>query len=607
MRLKIVKSKSSESFSIIEDYINPTTKKRTTTTIESLGNLNSWMKKLDTSSRDVVIAHLQNLIRQKSEAVKAESADVLLTLSQTREIPQGRKVCFNVGYLFIQSILYQLGLESICKEIEEKHQFKYSLSDILANEVTSRIICPCSKRSTAANRARFLEDPSYDLQHVYRALPILAEEHDEIEKKLYKNTERLIEYDTDVLYYDCTNFYFEIEEEDDFRKYGKSKENRPNPIVQYGLFLDQNSIPLCDIAFTGSENEQLSMRKLEKTLIEKFGKKRLIVCADAGLNGWDNKMLNNNEFRAYIVVKPIKMMKKSLRDWALDPDGWYLVEQPNVRYNLNELGETTIVNGEKRKTSDLIFYKDRWTKETKKDKETKEPKTLEEHLIVSFNTGFKKYKKHIRDKKLERAAKLLKNPGKIAKSKNQRDPRYYIQACATTENGEVADEVWYELNEERIREEEAMDGFYAVTTNLEDNDIAEVLKVNKGRWEIEECFEVMKSELKTRPVYVRREEAIKGHLLICFIALKVYRILEKMLGCEYTINETIRTLRDMQVTHVQSKYYVPSFERTELVDKLQDLFGFKLTTEVISEQKINLFLRKSKQEIVRKNKSKIKG
>lgn len=607
MRLKSVKSKSSESFSIIEDYINPTTKKRTTTTVESLGNLSSWMEKLNTTSRDEVIEHLHNLIKEKSKAIKEESGDVLLTLSQSKEIPAGKKVCFNVGYLFVQSILYQLGLESICKEIEEKHQFKYSLADILAAEVASRIIHPCSKRATASNQARFLEDPSYELQHVYRALPVLAEEHDEIEKALYENTKRLIEYDTDVVYYDCTNFYFETEEEDDFRKYGKSKENRPNPIVQYGLFLDQNSIPLCDIAFVGSENEQKSMRKLEAVLIDKFGKKRLIVCADAGLNGWENKILNNTLNRAFIVVKPIKTMKKSIKDWALDPDGWYLTEQPNVRYNISELKETTMVNGQPKNTSDLIFYKDRWTKESRKDKETGETKTLNEHLIVSFSTRFQKYQRHVRNRKLERAAEMLKKPGKIAKSKNQRDPRYYIRQSATTESGEAAEQMWYELDQEKIREDEAVDGFYAVTTNLEDKNIAEILKINKGRWEIEECFEVMKSDLRSRPMYVQREEAIKGHLLICFIALKVYRILEKMLGGQYTINEIIQTLRDMKVTHVQSKYYVPSFERTELVDRLQELFGFKLTTEVISEQKINLFLRDSKREFVRKRETKKKG
>lgn len=607
MRLKSVKSKSSESFSIIEDYINPTTKKRTTTTVESLGNLDSWMKKLNTRSRDDVIAHLQALIKEKSKAAKGDSADVLLTLSQSKEIPLGRKVCFNVGYLYIQSILYQLGLETICKKIEEKHQFKYSLTDILANEVASRIICPGSKRATTFNSARFLEEPSYELQHVYRALPVLAQEHDEIEKALYENTQRLIEYNTDVVYYDCTNFYFEIEEEDNFRRYGKSKENRPNPIVQYGLFLDQNSIPLCDIPFVGSENEQKSMRKLESTLIDTFGKNRLIVCADAGLNGWENKILNDSQYRAYIVVKPIKSMKKALKEWTVDSDGWYLTEQPGVRYNINELQETTLVNGKMKKTSDLIFYKDRWIKETRKDKETGESRTLNEHLIVSFSPRYQKYQKHIRTKKLERAAQLLKNPGKIKKTANQRDPRYYICQSATTETGEAAQEMWYELDQKKIMEEEAVDGFYAVTTNLEDGDIAEILKINKGRWEIEECFEVMKSELRTRPIYVQREEAIKGHLLICFIALKVYRILEKMLGGQDTVNDIIQTLRDMKVTHVQSKYYVPSFERTELVDRLQELFGFRLTTEVISEQKINLFLRNSKREFVRKRKSKKKG
>lgn len=263
-----------------------------------------------------------------------------------------------------------------------------------------------------------------------------------IESRLYNNSKSIHARNTSILYYDCTNFYFELEEEKEICKYGKSKENRPNPIVQYGLFIDADGLPIADYIFDGNKNEQYSLMELEKQVEADFGLSKFVVCADAGLNGWENKTYNDKKRNgAYIVTQPIKKLKKSLKEWALDPNGWKILNH-NETYNISELSDTIEVNGKAYKTSDITFYKDRWRKETKHSNLTNKKEVLEEHLIVSFNTKYKKYQKKIRDKKIERAQKMVKNPSNI-KTNNQRDPRYYLKELSTTKNREVAEEKYY--------------------------------------------------------------------------------------------------------------------------------------------------------------------
>lgn len=604
MRLKSSKSKGSESFSIIGDFVDPVSKKRSTYVVEALGNLSFWMEKLNTDSRDVVVAHLKQLIKERNAKTKEELGDITLSLSQTKEIPAGQERCFNIGYSFLMNILYSLGLKTICSEISSRYQFKYNLEKILCHEVCSRIISPGSKKADFENKAHLFNSPDFDLQHLYRSLPVLAKERYTIESSLYSALSKSFGVNKKVLFFDCTNFYFEIEEEDTdgLRKYGKSKEHRPNPIVQYGLFMDGSGIPLCDICFEGNKNEQESLRSLEKIIDSDFGGGQFIVCADAGLNGWANKIYNDKkDNRAYIVTQPVRKLNKTLKEWAVDPQGWHLPECPGVQFDIRNLkgSETVNINGTAIPTDKLVFYKDRWTKTKKKDPETGNSYELEEHLIVSFSTKYQKYQKRIRDAKIERAESLLKNPGRIT-TKDERNPRYFIKQITVTENGEVADDTEYSIDEEKVAELEKYDGFYAVCTDLEDKCIDEILKINRNRWESEESFEIMKSNLKTRPMYVTREEAIKGHLLICFMALQVYRILEHLLESRYTIEPTINTLRKLNVTYLGGTTYVPAFKKTPLVEDLQNLFGYSISYEALTEKYLKQILRKSKPSKVRK-------
>lgn len=593
-RLKITKTKNSESFYIIDDFTDPNTKKRSSYVVERLGNLNSLLNKYNTDSREIVIQHLKEYVDTLKMKDKEEKQLISINLSPSKLIPMNDERSYNIGYLYIINILNSLGLKSICDSIGERYKYQFDLFSILNDLVSTRIIYPGSKRSSYQDAHHFLDTPSYQLEDVYRSLPILNKERYFIESELYQNSSKLFERNTSILYYDCTNFYFEVEEEDDFRKYGKSKENRPNPIVQYGIFMDGSGIPLADITFDGNKNEQFSLRQLENKIENDFNFSRFIVCADAGLNGWENKVYNDKKQNgAYIVTQPIKKMKRFLREWTLDPEGWHIIGSTQT-FNIKNLTNTTMVNGKEFQTKDLIFYKERWATVTKNSQVAGKKYTLEEHLIVSYSTKFKDYQKKIRDKKIERAEKLLNNPGKLGTT-NPRDPRYYISKIAVTENGEIADGISYSINTDKIREDEKYDGFYAVTTDLTDNDLSLIIKANKQRWEIEESFEIMKTEFRTRPIYVSTKESITGHLLTCFIALLIYRILEKeFLKEKYTCNEIITTLRNMNITYVGGNNYVPAFKRIELIDELAEIFGFQPSREVLTQKYLKKFTRVAK-------------
>lgn len=590
-RLKSTKSKNSESFYVIDDFTDPVTKKRSTFVVERLGSLASLQSKHNTDSRDIIISILQDHVDQLRLRDKEDNSSVSISLSPSKLVSNDEERLFNIGYLYPRNILSSLAIKDICSQIQNRHKFQFDLHKIVSDLVCTRIIFPGSKRSSLKDAHHFLEQPSYQLEDIYRSLPILAEERYFIESQLYMNSNRLFPRNTAILYYDCTNFYFEIEEENDFCKYGKSKENRPNPIVQYGLFMDTNGLPIADITFEGNKNEQSSLRELEKQIEIDFEFSKFIVCADAGLNGWENKIYNDKKAQgAYIVTQPIKKLSKTLKAWAIEPTGWKVLGHSEI-YDISKLEDTIMLDGKLHQTNSVTFYKDRWEKTTKKSEQAGGKYTLEEHLIVSYSTKYKEYQKHIRNKKLERARKMLDNPGKI-ETNNPRDPRYYIKKTNTTEHGEIAEETHYAIDEKKIQEDMRYDGFYAVTTDLEDADLSLIIKANRQRWEIEESFEIMKSEFETRPIYVRTKDAINGHLLTCFIALLVYRILEKeYLKEKYTCREIIDTLRELNIVHLGGNNYTPSFKRTELIDRLAETFGFQPSKELLTQKYLKKFLR----------------
>lgn len=511
-------------------------------------------------------------IMRKEEA--EENAKITIDFGVSKDLIENQQRCFNGGYLFLQDIYHHLGLDRISKAVAKKHDFQYNLNSILSRLIYTRILYPSSKLGTYEESHKFIEQPDFELHQIYRALSVIAEESDYIQSTLFKNSMKLSKRKTDVIYYDCTNFYFEIEQAEDDKQYGLSKENRPLPIVGMGLFMDAEGIPLAFSINPGNQNEQLSLIPLEKKLLTDFGMSRFVVCTDAGLSSTSNRKFNDYDGddgqRAFVTTQSIKKLKDYQKQWALDISGWRLAGDTSKKPILYDLSK---LDAEKDK--DKIYYKSRWINED----------GLEQQLIVTFSLKYKEYQQTIRNRQVTRAMKAVKKGKSGVETKRQNDPKRFIKADHATENGEVANKAVYYVDQECIKEEEKYDGFYAVCTNLEDN-AEEIVKINKRRWEIEECFRIMKTDFEARPVYLQRQERITAHFITCFIALIVYRYLEKQLDEKYTCSEILETLRDMNFLKFEGKGYIPTYTRTELTNDLHEKFGFETSKEIIPIKKM---------------------
>lgn len=590
MKLTVSKSKNSASF-----YVQKTIRKQngsvTTITVEKLGNLDEVKTKA--GGKDPYI-WAQEYVNELNRKEYDEQKEIIISYSPTKLLKKGEQKAYNCGYLFLQDIYYSLGLNKICNAISSKYLFEYDINDILSKLIYTRILYPSSKSASKKHASTFLEQPSFKLHDVYRALSVLAKENDFIQAELYKNSQKVVERRKDILYYDCTNYYFELEEADDLRKYGKSKQHQPLPLVGMGLFMDYDGIPLAFDIFPGNQSEQPTLKPLEKKVLHDYGLDQIIVCTDAGLSSKSNRKFNDlkiggERLRSFITTQSVKQLPSYLKEFALDPDGWHLIGDDKI-YNLNELDLTTDYN--------KIYYKDRWVKEDLSQRKIKSGATpLEQHLIVSFSLKYQQYQRKIRQGQIDRAQELI-NSGKYKqRPKNQNDPHRFIGHDVMTEHGEVCSKDVPFLNTDIIFEEEKYDGFYAVCTNIENMGIDEIIKINKKRWEIEECFRIMKTEFKTRPVYLQDEERIKAHFITCFIALFVFRILEKKLGGKYTCEEIINTLRGMMMSRPGEKLgYTPTYTRTDLTDTLHEVFGFRTDYEITTDVNMKKIIRNTKKK-----------
>lgn len=532
-------------------------------------------------------------VRKMNEAEKEEAPSFSIELSAGKDLSLNDQRCFNGGYLFLQDIYYELGLNKICTAIKSRHDFDYNLNSILSRLLYTRILYPSSKLSAYKDSSRFIEQPDFDLHQIYRGLSVLSEESEYIQSRLFKNSMNIAKRHTEVIYYDCTNFYFEIEEPEEDKQYGVSKENRPLPIVEMGLFMDRDGIPLAFCINPGNQNEQQSLIPLEKTLIEKFDMSQFIVCTDAGLSSNANRVFNNNSkedgTRDFITTQSIKKLKKTYKDWALSTDGWCLYGENNSRkYNLDTLAK----DDDPEKT----YYKSRWIKEKVEITidGVKKKIELEQQLIVTYSIKYRNYLRSIRNKQVERALKAVENGTKAVEKKKQNDPKRFIKANHATKDGEIADKTVYYIDSNAIAKEEVFDGFYAVCTSLDDKP-EQIVKVNQRRWEIEECFRIMKSEFQARPVYLKRKERIIAHFITCFIALILYRYLEKKLDNRYTCSQIISTLQEMNFIKYEGKGYQPTYTRTELTDALHEAFGFCTSKEIIPIKKMKNICSETKK------------
>lgn len=572
MKVTTSKSKNSESFYIAKSFIN-SKGKSTSVNVRKLGTLQELLIEHGPTREDVMTwakeeARIETLKYKKEQQAKS----VQITFHSDQKMDYDQQVLYRGGYLFPQFFYYRLQFDKICRKLRDKYRFKYDINAILSDLIYARILEPASKRSSYKVASEFLEKPSYQLHDIYRALDVLGNESDFIQSEVYKNSHLIGKRNDTILYYDCTNYYFEIEQADGSKKYGKSKEHRPNPIIQMGMFMDGDGIPLAFSLFPGNVNEQMSLKPLEEKVLQDFGCTKFIYCSDAGLGSEAIKKLNHAGERAFIVTQSIKKLNKDDKKWALDKTGFKRVsdDQP--------------VDLTKIPSDDTgLYYKD----------EPYTPHTLHQRLIVTYSPKYARYQKTIRESQVERAKQML-NSGAVKKERrNPNDPARFIGKTATTEEGEVA-KIQNYLDVEKIDEEALYDGLYAVTTDLLDDNVKDILKVSEGRWEIEECFRIMKTDFEARPVYLQDEIRIRAHFLTCFLSLVIYRYLEKDLEDTYTCESILEKLRSMNFADVQEQGFIPLYKRDHLTDALHEVCGFHTDLNFITKSQMKTIQKKSK-------------
>ena len=575
MKLTFSKSKNSTSLYIQKSFRK--NGKSTSKIVKKLGTMEELLPQHN-NSEDEVIAWGKKIARKMTEEEKRDKDIVLISLSQSKLLEPMKQTSYNGGYLFLQDIFHSLKLDKICRDIQDEYKFEYDLADVLSRLIYSRIIYPSSKLSTFEDSKNFIEQPTFELHDIYRSLDVLTEKCDTIQEFLYENSKKVVNRNTSVLYYDCTNYFFEIEEERGNCRYGKSKEHRPLPIIQMGLLMDGNGFPLSFVIFPGNENEQPSLIPVEKKIIKDFGITKFVVCTDAGLASKENREFNIQKNCSYIVTQSLKKIKKHIKDWALNPEGWSKGDSTGL-----DISSVMKAADDGETFEDGIWYKERWINEN----------GIEQRIIVSFSPKHRAYQRYIRSRQIERARKSAESNKKTT-AKNPNSPSRFLDEIRYTENGEIADNVEVVVNDGRIAEEEKYDGFYAVCTTLED-DIKDIIEVNKRRWEIEESFRIMKSEFKARPVYLQKDNRIEAHFLTCFIALMFIRILENKTGNKLTIEKLIDTLREYNFYHYEGSGYVPTYTRNDETDILHEAFGFRTDYQINSEKNMKKIIKNTKR------------
>lgn len=589
MNLIVSKSKNSATYYVQKSFRSDSGK-TTTKVVERLGSMKELVARF---GEEDPIGAAKKYVAELTAAEKESKRKIIVEYNPSLLIKRKEQRSYNGGYLFLQKVYYELGLDKICKKIEKRHKNEYDLNEILSMLLYTRVLYPGSKLSSLEDAKRFIEQPKADIHQVYRALSLLAKEMDDIQASVYKNSLKLGARNDSVIYYDCTNYYFESEEEAGLRQYGHSKESRPNPIVQMGLFTDKDGIPLAFCINPGNTAETTTLKPLEDKLRDDFGISKVVVCTDGGLSSYENRKNDNIGERAFITVQSLKKLEKYLQDWATEKDGWKkVITDEDGKRKLSDI-EYDIEALDAKEHSDALFCRERWIKVGKKGQE------LEQRLIVTFSFKYREYLRHTREKQVAKAKGIIERgaAGKLGRSQN--DPKRFIKQDSCTANGELADIKNFTIDQEMIDQEARFDGFYGICTNLEDN-APDIIKMNGGRWIIEDCFRITKTEFEARPVYLQRDDRIKAHFLTCFLALLLYKYLEQKINCGgkcFSPADIIDTLRDMNFLSVQGEGFIPTYTRTDITDYLHGSAGFRTDTQIVSKQNMKKIISSTKKSV----------
>ena len=516
----------------------------------------------------------------------------------------------NIGYFFLQDIYSKLNIKELLNSISINRKITYNINDITRFLTFDRILHPQSKLATINNLHTYYENPQFSHQNVLRAMDILADNYDSYLEHLLTQSNNIVKRDTSICYYDCTNYYFEIESPDDIyydevtgqqlyglRQYGPSKEHRPNPVVEMGLFMDKDGIPITMGLFPGNTNEQKTVGSLETKMIKSLKNKKLIYCGDAGLGSASIRIFNDMGGRAFIVTQSIKKLSDELQSQIFNDSGYKLLS------NDENISLSQMKSFDRFDEANLDIYQDKAYKvitvdsnidlglfeekslKNGKTKTVKSKAALKQNIIVTYSRKMAEYQKNIRDKQIERAKSLIaKGVDDIRKGPN--DIARFIKSDSKKT---------YYLDNDRIAFEEKFDGFFAVATNLIDDSAKDILEINSQRYKIEDCFRILKTNFNARPIYHRLDNRIIAHFMICYTALLVYRLLEKQLkekGYHFTIDEIINTLKNLNVVNVQDRFLQSSYKGGSVLNALCDICKINLDKKYYQHKELNKKIKK---------------
>ena len=561
------------------------------------------------------LAYAKEVVEEYNKKMKSEKVDLEITIDFNKKLIPSNNVSsksslLNIGYFFLQDIYSKLNLKDFIKNITKDKKITYNLNDITRFLTFDRILNPRSKLAAVNNLDFFYEKPSFSHQNVLRGMDILTDHYDSYLQHLFENSNTIVKRDTSICYYDCTNFYFEVETADEpyydevtgeylygLRQYGPSKEHRPNPIVEMGLFMDKDGIPITMGLYPGNMNEQKTVHELESKMIRTLKNKRIIYCGDAGLGSASIRVFNDLGGRAFIVTQSIKKLSEELQNDIFNDTGYKLLSN-NSYVTLKHMKSF-----DKFDENNISLYQDKAYKEiivdsnvdlglfeekTFKNGNTKPVKSkaiLKQKIIITYSRKMAEYQKNIRNKQIERAKALLaRGVDDIRKGPN--DIARFIKCT---------NRALYTLDQDRIDLEEKYDGFYAIATNLLEDDPKDIIEINSQRYKIEDCFRVLKTNFNGRPVHHRLDKRIVAHFMICYTALLIYRLLEKQLKdkkYDFTINEILTTLKNMNVSNRDGLFYEAEFTSSKVCTALNDLFNFGLDKKYYQNSELTKLVKK---------------
>lgn len=605
MRLSFSRPQRPHTIYVLESFRDKTGKS-TTRKVETLGSEEEIEKKYGCPDG---LEWAKAYVARLNEEKKISKEKIKVELSPSERINPGEQVSYNCGDLLLLPLYNRLGLPQLCEGIVAGTKVKYNLNEILETLVMLRLLSPCSKLSSYGLGKKRIRKMTCDLEDVYRALSLLSSHIDDIQAAVWENSQKIVRRDTRVVYYDCTNYYFEIEDNDPvgkdprhpsrpegIRRRGKSKEHRPSPIVQMGLLMDADGIPLSFIIFPGNESEQPSLQKIEEMIADKFGLNEFVISTDAGLSSEDNRRYNMTEGREYIAVQSLPKLPEADQKMALDPRGWHIAFRDR---NLGPIcpDDPGCDTFDLREIDLMAERHTKFYKEIIVDKAIggKKSTARPERVIVTYCHDFALYLRHKRQERIKAAEKIIKNR-QVRSRQSQQDPRQYVSTVYVTADGEVAEKVSMSLDTEAIENEARFDGFYAYGTSLDD-DAVDVLRARSFHHEIEHLFRTTKSFLDARPVYLQRSDRIRAHFLICFLSMVILKILQKQLDMpQVPIDRLISTIRGFKLGYIRGAGYIPLFERDELTDRLQEVNDICIDTQIVKQKTLNAMYRKVLKE-----------